>query len=121
MKTYKTFLLAGLILLGFAACEKDSDPSVSLPDAISLTAVADTITFTVVSNVGWQMKVSEPWFKITPKHGNGTTTVKLAVEMNTTGAQRNSALEFAYANGYVERIPVTQTAYEVEMSAEAPA
>ena len=119
MKAYKFLLLASL-LVGAAACADDPDPQVSTPEQIVLTAEAGIITFDVTSTVPWTMTVSDPWFKITPKHGNGHTSLKLGVDRNTTGAERNSTLEFVYGDGAMLRIPVSQAPYTVEMQISAP-
>lgn len=119
MKTYRTILLATLALLA-VSCEKDPDPQIAVPESIVLGVDAVITTFDVSSNVAWTMTVSDPWFKITPKHGNGKTNVKIGVERNTTGAARNAVLEFAYGNGTIVRVPVSQAAYVVEMDIKSP-
>ena len=119
MKIYKLILLA-VWALSFVACEKDPDPQITVPESISLGVDATITTFEVSSNVAWKMTVSDPWFKITPKHGSGKTTLKIGVERNTTGAERISTLEFVYADGATVRVPVSQAAYTAEMHIEAP-
>ncbi len=120
MKTYKPMLLAALLLTATAACTDDPDPQVNTPEKIILVSDASITTFNVTSTVPWTMTVSDPWFKITPKHGNGKTTLKIGAERNTTGAERTSALEFVYGDGATLRIPVSQPAYTVEMEVTAP-
>lgn len=119
MKAYKLVLLVALALVA-AACSDDEAPFVKLPEPIALNAEENIITFDVSSNVGWKLTVSDPWFKITPKHGSGKTTLKLGVDRNKTGAARTATIEFAYANGTVERLEVSQAAYMVEMEIKAP-
>lgn len=120
MKIYK-LILPAVLALSFAACEKDPDPQIAVPESISLGVDATVTTFDVTSNVAWKMTVSDPWFKITPKSGSGKTTLKIGVERNTTGAERTSTLEFVYADGATVRVPVSQAAYTAEIDIEAPA
>lgn len=119
MKTYR-FLLMAVLALSASACADDPDPQVTTPEQIVLEADENISTFDVTSTVPWTMTISDPWFKITPKHGNGHTTLKIGVDRNKTGAERTSTLEFVYGDGATLRIPVSQAAYTVDMQISAP-
>ena len=118
MKTFKMLLLA-VAALCVTACENDEAANIGVPESIVLSADAEIIDFTVNSNTNWTMTVSDPWFKVTPKHGSGKTTLKLGVDRNTTGAERTSTMEFVAADGTIERVPVSQPAYVAEMDIAA--
>lgn len=118
MKTFKMLLLA-IAALCVTACENDEAAYIGVPESIELSADASIIDFVVNSNSNWTLTVSDPWFKITPKHGSGKTTLKLGVDRNVTGAERTSTLEFTSADGSIERVPVSQPAYVAEMDITA--
>ena len=118
MKTFKMLLLA-FAALCVTACENDEAAYIGVPESIELSADASIIDFVVNSNSNWTLTVSDPWFKITPKHGSGKTTLKLGVDRNVTGAERTSTLEFTSADGSIERVPVSQPAYVAEMDITA--
>ena len=86
MKTFKMLLLA-IAALCVTACENDEAAYIGVPESIELSADASIIDFVVNSNSNWTLTVSDPWFKITPKHGSGKTTLKLGVDRNVTGAE----------------------------------
>ena len=100
MKTFKMLLLA-IAALCVTACENDEAAYIGVPESIELSADASIIDFVVNSNSNWTLTVSDPWFKITPKHGSGKTTLKLGVDRNVTGAERTSTLEFTSADGSI--------------------
>ena len=81
MKTFKMLLLA-IAALCVTACENDEAAYIGVPESIELSADASIIDFVVNSNSNWTLTVSDPWFKITPKHGSGKTTLKLGVDRN---------------------------------------
>ena len=76
MKTFKMLLLA-IAALCVTACENDEAAYIGVPESIELSADASIIDFVVNSNSNWTLTVSDPWIKITPKHGSGKTTLKL--------------------------------------------
>ena len=118
MKTFKMLLLA-IAALCVTACENDEAAYIGVPESIELSADASIIDFVVNSNSNWTLTFSDPWFKISPKHGSGKTTLKLGVDRNVTGAERTSTLEFTSADGSIERVPVSQPAYVAEMDITA--
>ena len=114
------FLTLSLLVAAATGCDKTEDAYVTpSKKAIELTSDADDITFSVSSNVEWKMTVSDPWFKVTPKRGEGETEIRLVAERNKTGLERTSVLEFT-AGTVVERVQVTQPAFIVNMNVDCP-
>lgn len=114
------FLTLSLLVAAATGCDKTEDAYVTpSKKAIELTSDADDITFSVSSNVEWKMTVSDPWFKVTPKRGEGETEIRLVAERNKTGLERTSVLEFT-AGTVVERVQVTQPAFIVNMNVNCP-
>ena len=114
------FLTISLLVAAATGCDKTEDAYVTPSQkAIELTSDANDITFSVSSNVEWKMTVSDPWFKITPKRGEGETEIRLVAERNKTGLDRTSVLEFT-AGTIVERVQVTQPAFLVNMNVVCP-
>lgn len=120
-KRLNIILLVLSTLVAAVGCDKTEEEAYITPSkkAIVLTSDSNDITFTVSSNVEWKMSVSDKWFKISPKVGDGETEVRLVAERNTTGLDRTSVLEFS-AGTVVERVEVTQPAYIVNMGVECP-
>lgn len=120
-KRLNIILLVLSTLVAAVGCDKTEEEAYITPSkkAIALTSDSNDITFTVSSNVEWKMSVSDKWFKISPKVGDGETEVRLVAERNTTGLDRTSVLEFS-AGTVVERVEVTQPAYIVNMGVECP-
>ena len=110
-KRLNIILLVLSTLVAAVGCDKTEEEAYITPSkkAIVLTSDSNDITFTVSSNVEWKMSVSDKWFKISPKVGDGETEVRLVAERNTTGLDRTSVLEFS-AGTVVERVEVTQPA-----------
>lgn len=120
MKRLNIILLVLSTLVAAVGCDKTEDGYVTpSKKSIELTSDANDITFTVSSNVEWKMTVSDKWFKISPKVGDGETEVRLVAERNNTGLDRSSVLEFT-AGTIVERVEVKQPAFIVNMNAECP-
>ena len=121
MKRLNIILLVLSTLVAAVGCDKTEKEAYITPSkkAIVLTSDSNDITFTVSSNVEWKMSVSDKWFKISPKVGNGETEIRLVAERNITGLDRTSVLEFS-AGTVVERVEVTQPAYIVNMGVECP-
>lgn len=120
MKRLNTIILAFSLLIAAIGCDKTEDAYITpSKKTIELTSDANDITFTVSSNVEWKMTISDKWFKITPKVGEGETEIRLVAERNITGLDRTSVLEFT-AGTVVERVEVTQPAYIVSMGVECP-
>ncbi len=121
MKRLNIITSAFLTLVAVFGCNKTEDAYITPSEkAISLTSDANDLTFTVSSNVEWTMTVSDPWFKITPKRGDGKTEVRLVAERNATGLERTSVLEFTDGGAVVGRVQVSQPAYVVNMGVECP-
>lgn len=120
MKRLNIILLVLSTLVAAVGCDKTEDGYITpSKKSIELTSDANDIKFTVSSNVEWKMTVSDKWFKISPKVGDGETEVRLVAERNNTGLDRSSVLEFT-AGTIVERVEVTQPAFIVNMNAECP-
>ncbi len=120
MKRLNIILLVLSTLVAAIGCDKTEGAYITpSKKAIELTSDANDITFTVSSNVEWKMTISDKWFKITPKVGEGETEIRLVAERNTTGLDRTSVLEFT-AGSVVERVEVTQPAFVVNMGVECP-
>jgi hypothetical protein len=120
MKRLNITLLVLSTLVAAIGCNRSEDAYITPSDkSIELTSDANDITFTVSSNVKWTMSVSDKWFKITPKVGDGETEIRLVAERNTTGLDRSSVLEFTDGT-IVERVEVTQSAFIVNMGVECP-
>ncbi len=120
MKRLNILLLALSTLVAAIGCDKAEDDYITpSKKSIELSSDADDITFTVTSNVEWKMSVSDKWFKISPKVGDGETVIRLVAERNTTGLDRSSVLEFT-SGAIVERVEVTQPAFIVNMGVECP-
>lgn len=120
MKRLNIILLVLSTLVAAVGCNKTEDGYVTpSKKSIELTSDANDITFTVSSNVEWKMTVSDKWFKISPKVGDGETEVRLVAERNNTGLDRSSVLEFT-AGTIVERVEVTQPPFVVNMNVECP-
>lgn len=118
MKRLKYIFMPLFLIAAAVGCDKTGEVYVSTSvKSIELSPDADDISFSVSSNVEWKMTVSDKWFKITPKRGNGETEVRLVAERNQTGMDRTSVLEFT-AGTAVERLEVRQPAYVVNMKAE---
>ena len=73
MKRLNIILLVLSTLVAAVGCDKTEKEAYITPSkkAIVLTSDSNDITFTVSSNVEWKMSVSDKWFKISPKVGNG--------------------------------------------------
>lgn len=120
MKRLNIILLVLSTLVAAVGCDKTEDGYVTpSKKSIELTSDANDITFTVSSNVEWKMTISDKWFKITPKVGEGETEIRLVAERNITGLDRSSVLEFT-AGSIVERVEVTQPAFIVNMNVDCP-
>ncbi len=120
MKRLNIILLVLSTLVAAVGCNKTEDGYVTpSKKSIELTSDANDITFTVSSNVEWKMTISDKWFKITPKVGEGETEIRLIAERNITGLDRSSVLEFT-AGSIVERVEVTQPAFIVNMNVDCP-
>ena len=120
MKRLNIILLVLSTLASAVGCDKTEDAYITpSKKAIELTSDANDIKFTVSSNVEWKMTISDKWFKISPKVGEGETEIRLVAERNITGLDRTSVLEFT-AGTVVERVEVTQPAFIVNMNAECP-
>jgi len=120
MKRLNIILLVLSTLIAAVSCDKTEDAYITpSKKAIELTSDANDITFTVSSNVEWKMTISDKWFKITPKVGEGETEIRLVAERNNTGLDRSSVLEFT-AGTVVERVEVTQPAFIVNMNVDCP-
>lgn len=113
-----TFLLSSFLLV-LMGCQKEETPYINVPDKIELIAEHNDIKFEVASNTEWKVTVSDHWFKMTPKTGNGSKTIRLVAEVNNTGDVRNSVLEFI-AGSVVKRVPVSQPAFVVTGDIEVP-
>ncbi len=121
MKRLNIIILTLLTLVVTIGCNKTEDAYITPSEkSIALESDASDITFTVSSNVEWKMKVSDHWFKITPKVGEGKTEVRLVAERNVTGVERTSVLEFSDGGSLVERVQVSQPAFVVNMGVECP-
>ncbi len=120
MKRLNIILLVLSTLVAALGCNKTEDGYITpSKKSIELTSDANDITFTVSSNVEWKMTISDKWFKITPKVGEGETEIRIVAERNITGLDRSSVLEFT-AGTIVERVEVTQSAFVVNMGVECP-
>lgn len=116
---HSSIILFSLSLLALAGCRKE-DAYLDVPEEITLTSDRNDIKFDVSSNTSWEMTVSDPWFKISPKRGDGNRTVRLVAERNNTGMERNAVLQFVAGN-IIKRVPVAQPSYEVTGEIEVPA
>ena len=121
MKRLNHILMSLTLLVAALGCNKTEEAYINLSvDSIELSSDANDITFSAESNQEWTMTVSDHWFKITPKRGNGETEIRLVAERNQTGMDRTSVLEFTCGSA-VKRLEVTQPAHLVNMNVECPA
>lgn len=121
MKRLNHILMSLTLLVAALGCNKTEEAYINLSvDSIELSSDANDITFSAESNREWTMTVSDHWFKITPKRGNGETKIRLVAERNQTGMDRTSVLEFTCGSS-VKRLEVTQPAHLVNMNVECPA
>lgn len=111
-------ILLPVLFLAASGCRSE-DAYIDVQNGIELTADANDIEFAVHSNASWKMTVSDPWFKVTPKRGSGNASLRLVAERNNTGRERTSVMEFVAGN-IVERVSVTQPAYEVSAEIDVP-
>ena len=121
--------IKGLLLLCAAtlftsACDgkpKDDpvkeDPALSVaPSAVSVSYEATTETLTVTANCDWGVSAADKsWCSVTPSGGiKGTSSVKVKLEANRTGKERENTLTFLYGNRTLE-VPVRQGLNEKDL------
>lgn len=118
---FKTILLiAALAGLTSACGEKEPQggnaPEIKLqvsPNEISVSSVAQEVVLTVNAETDWGVTPVDSWVKTSPTGGiKGETSVKVTVEENKTGDERETNLLFRSGTQKVE-IPVRQH-YKVE-------
>ena len=78
------------------------------PQSRSVSSEAQTLTLDVVAESDWGVTPMDAWVKTSPTGGvKGETTVKVTLEENKTGDQRQTTLLFRTGSQKME-IPVTQ-------------
>jgi poly(beta-D-mannuronate) lyase len=77
--------------VGFGAIENVLDVAAS---SINFGRYAGTITFDIVSNVGWTITENISWLSLDITSGSGTTTITATLTENTTGFNRTGDITF---------------------------
>ncbi len=91
------------------------------PQSISVSSDAQTLTLDVGADADWGVTPMDSWVKTSPTGGvKGNTTVKVTVEENKTGDQRQTTLLFRTGSQKLE-VPVAQhyKVQKVEVSDQA--
>ena len=86
------------------------EPSLTVaPPSLSATYEAAVQTLSVTANCDWGVSVSDKdWCSVSPSGGiKGTSTVKVTLTVNRTGAVRENTITFRYGPKTLE-VPVTQ-------------
>jgi poly(beta-D-mannuronate) lyase len=77
--------------VGFGAIENVLDVAAT---SIDFGRYAGTITFDIVSNVGWTITENISWLSLDITSGSGTTTITATLTENTTGFNRTGDITF---------------------------
>lgn len=117
---FKALYIAAVLAAASACGEKEPQggnaPEIKLqvsPNEISVSSVAQEVVLTVNAETDWGVTPVDSWVKTSPTGGiKGETSVKVTVEENKTGDERETNLLFRSGTQKVE-IPVRQH-YKVE-------
>lgn len=89
-------LLLALSLAGsvcFSSCEKYILPSLSFAtDTLSVSAAAQTVPQTVVTNVDWSLYSNSNWASSDLTEGSGETAITVSVLENTDAESRRCSI-----------------------------
>jgi zinc-dependent metalloproteinase lipoprotein len=106
-------LTAALLLTGCTEKNDENAPSLAVaPTSFAdIAAAGDTLSFTVKSNVDWQLTNPKSWCTTSALSGNGTYTLKLFVDENVGQTARGDTIMLtSAANNLSSNLKLSQLA-----------
>lgn len=98
-----------------AACKDSDDEGISGftidTQEITLAAEGGTEIVNVASGTKWVAKVSEPWVKVIPANGIGTTECQVVIDTTLANKVRNAIVTFVPEGQERHQLEIHQTGY----------
>lgn len=99
------------VTIGFGAAIVSEPTLTATTNTINFSEEAGNTTFTIISNVAWEITENMSWLNLSATSGSGVTEITATVTENTSGAERIGTIsinELSGGNNLSASIAVTQ-------------
>lgn len=110
----KTALVAVfMISCGDSSTEGGDNPSLQVSvQTISAESSGNSVSVNIISNVAWTARSNASYVSVSPESGNGSGTMLVTIEANTTAQERNAVITVTPKGGTPVMITVVQLAMD---------